>query len=70
MQENKTTEQESLSHFREATNKYGEKIYVPVIDVRDGIVERQLAEQIVKAANRSKYIVYNQYHVSPKKTKS
>ena len=53
--------QETLSHFREATNKFGQVIYVPVVDVRDGIAERMLAEQIIKASNRSKYIVYNQY---------
>lgn len=58
--------QETLSHFREATNKFGQVIYVPVVDVRDGIAERMLAEQIIKASNRSKYIVYNQYHISRK----
>jgi hypothetical protein len=58
--------QEQLSHFREATNKYGHVIYVPVVDVRDGLAERALAKQIIKASNRSKYIVYNQYHVSTK----
>jgi hypothetical protein len=41
-------------------------IYVPVVDVRDGMAERALAEQIIKATNKSKYIVYNQYHVSKK----
>lgn len=58
--------QEPLSHFREAKNKYGQIVYVPVVDVRDGIVERTLAEQIIKASNRSRYIVYNRYHVSKK----
>lgn len=62
--------QETLSHFREATNKFGQVIYVPVVDVRDGIAERMLAEQIIKASNRSKYIVYNQYHISRKKQNS
>lgn len=57
---------EALSHFREAVNKYGQKIYVPVIDVRDGMAERALAEQIIKAANRSRYITFNEYHVSKK----
>ena len=61
--------QEQLSHFREAVNKYGQTIYVPVVDVRDGMAERALAEQIIKAANRSKYIVYNEYHISRKKPK-
>lgn len=60
---------EAFSHYREATNKYGQKIYVPVVDVRDGMAERALAEQIVKAANRSRYITFNEYHVS-KKTKN
>ena len=58
--------QEALSHFREAKNKYGQVVYVPVVDVRDGMAERALAEQIIKASNRSKYIVYNQYHISRK----
>lgn len=59
-------QQEQLSHYRETTDKYGRKIYVPVVDVRDGMAERALAEQILKASNKSKYIVYNQYHVSRK----
>jgi hypothetical protein len=59
-------EKTPLSHFRETTDKYGRKIYVPVVDVRDGLAERALAEQILKASNRSKYINYNQYHVSRK----
>ena len=58
---------ETLSHFRETTNKYGQTVYVPVIDVRDGVAERALAEQIIKAANRSLYISYNEYHISKKK---
>lgn len=58
--------QEPLSHFRETTDKYGRKIYVPVIDVRDGMAERALAEQILKASNQSKYFRYNEYHVSKK----
>jgi hypothetical protein len=62
--------QEQLSHFRETTNKYGQVIYVPVVDVRDGMAERALAEQIIKASNRSKYIVYNQYHISRKNQNS
>lgn len=59
-------QQEQLSHYRETVNKYGQKIYVPVVDVRDGMAERALAEQILKASNQSKYIVYNRYHVSMK----
>lgn len=65
MKEESTTQ--PLSHYRETTNKRGQKIYVPVIDVRDGMAERALAEQVLKAANRSRYMVYNQYHVSRKK---
>jgi len=55
-----------LSHFRETTNKYGVKVYVPVVDVRDGMAERALAMQILKASNQSRYMRYNQYHVSKK----
>lgn len=54
------------SHYRETTNKYGQKIQVPVIDVRDGIAERMLAMSMIKASNRSKYITYNEYHRSHK----
>jgi len=54
------------SHYREATNKYGQKIQVPVIDVRDGIAERMMAMSMIKANNRSKFIVYNEYHRSRK----
>lgn len=58
--------QEQLSHYRETTDKYGRKIAVPVVDVRDGMAERALAEQILKASNQSRYITYNRYHVSMK----
>ena len=54
------------SHYREATNKYGQTIQVPVIDVRDGIAERMIAMSVIKANNRSKYINYNEYHRSHK----
>jgi len=54
------------SHYREATNKYGQIIQVPVVDVRDGIAERMLVMSMIKASNRSKYIVYNEYHRSHK----
>jgi hypothetical protein len=54
------------SHYREATNKYGQKIQVPVIDVRDGVVERMMAMSMIKATNRSKYITYTEYHRSHK----
>lgn len=56
-----------LSHYIQSQDKYGQPVYVPVIDVRDGIAERQLAEQIIRAQNRSRYTNYNQYHISPKK---
>lgn len=58
------------SHYREATNKYGQKIMIPVIDVRDGIAERMVAMQIIKASNRSKYMNYNEYHRSRKTPKT
>lgn len=54
------------SHYREATNSYGQIIRVPVIDVRDGIAQRMLAMQMIKDSNRSKYITYNEYHKSRK----
>lgn len=54
------------SHYRETTNKYGQKIQVPVVDVRDGVAERLVAMSMIKAANRSKYITYNEYHRSHK----
>lgn len=60
-------EQESLSHYIQTTDKYGRPVNIPVIDVRDGIAERMLAESIIKATNRSKYITYNDYHRSYKK---
>lgn len=59
-------EEGKLSHYRVATNKWGQEIKVPVIDVRDGIVERMIAKQMEKASNRSRYIQYNQYHKSYK----
>ena len=58
-----------LSHYIQMTNKYGEPVYIPVVDVRDGVAERALGEQIIKAQNRSKYINYNQYHFSQKQDK-
>jgi hypothetical protein len=54
------------SHYRETTNKYGQIVKVPVIDVRDGIAQRMLAYQMIKESNRSKYINYNEYHKSRK----
>ena len=58
-----------LSHFRETKNKYGQTVYVPVVDVRDGLAERALAMQILKAANKSMYINFSEYHISKKKQK-
>ena len=58
--------QTPLSHYRETTNKYGQIVYVPVVDVRDGMAERALAMQILKASNRSKYMNLTEYHVSRK----
>ncbi len=59
-----------LSHYIQIENKYGQPVFVPVIDVRDGMAERALAEQVIKAQNRSRYINYNQYHISPKQSKT
>lgn len=57
---------EPLSYYITRYDKYGRQINIPVIDVRDGIGERMLAMAIMKATNRSKYITYNEYHVSRK----
>lgn len=54
------------SHYREATNKYGQKIQVPVIDIRDGITERMMATAMSRSSNRSAYIAYTEYHRSYK----
>jgi len=54
------------SHYRETTNKYGQKIQVPVVDVRDGIAERMIGTAMSKSSNRSVYIVYTEYHRSHK----
>ena len=59
-------QQEALSHYITVSDKYGRPVHIPVVDVRDGIGERMLAQAIMKATNKSKYIVYNQYHVSRK----
>jgi len=58
---------EALSYYINAKNKYGQPVNIPVIDVRDGIAERLLAQSILKQSNRSTYINYNDYHVSCKK---
>lgn len=59
--------QHASSHYRETTNRFGEKIMIPVVNVTDGMAERALGMQMIKATNRSKYITYNDYHLSPKK---
>ena len=59
--------EELLSHYRITTNKYGQQRSVPVVDVRDGIAYRLMAYDMIKASNRSKYLNYSNYHVSPKK---
>lgn len=56
-----------LSYYIQTSDQYGMPVNIPVIDVRDGIAERLLGEQIIKAQNKSKYINYNEYHVSRKK---
>lgn len=58
-----------LSYYIQTTNKYGQPVNIPVVDVRDGMAERILGEQIIKAQNKSKYIAFNQYHESPKRNK-
>ena len=58
---------EMLSHYRRWKDRDGMPVNVPVIDVRDGVVETLLARSIEKSSNKSKWINYNQYHVSPKK---
>lgn len=59
-----------LSHYIQTTNKYGQPVNIPVVDVRDGIAERKLAEHFIKSSNRSRFMNYNAYHISPKKPKS
>ena len=59
-----------LSHYRITTNKYGQTIAVPVVDVRDGIAYRMTAYQMIAAGNRSKWLNYNEYHRSHKQYKN
>lgn len=61
-----TPEEGKLSHYLKATNRFDQEINVPVIDVRDGVVERMIASQMIKSSNRSKYINMNEYHRSYK----
>lgn len=62
----KEGEEELFSHYRVVRNKYDQEVGVPVLDVRDGLVYRLIAMQMIKANNRSRYINYNQYHQSRK----
>lgn len=58
-----------LSHSRQTLNKHGELIVVPVIDVRDGIVERMIAKSFLKYSNTSRWISRTEYHIPKRKTK-
>lgn len=58
-----------LSHYREAVTAYGQRVLVPVIDVRDGPAQRAMATQMIKAGNRSLYMNYSHYQLSPKEQK-
>jgi len=62
-----TSEESALSYYIQTSDKYGNPINIPVIDVRDGLAERVLADQLVKASNRSKFINFNEYHISRKR---
>ena len=66
MSKKKYVEGETSSHYIQTKDSYGRPVNIPVVDVRDGIGERMLAQAIMKATNRSKYITYNEYHVSRK----
>jgi len=59
-----------FSHYRVTTNKYGMQVRVPVIDVRDGVVERITALHMESMSKRSKYMNYNEYHRSHKPRKT
>ena len=41
-----------FSHYRVTTNKYGEEIRVPVLDVRDGSSIRGAIKVMTKSSNR------------------
>jgi hypothetical protein len=66
MSKKQYVEGETSSHYIQTKDSYGRPVNIPVVDVRDGIGERMLAMAIMKATNRSKYITYNEYHVSRK----
>jgi hypothetical protein len=65
----KNQQESQLSYYLQTTNKYGQPVNIPVIDVRDGLAERMLGKQFIKSSNRSKYITYNEYHISRKNQK-
>lgn len=58
-------EEGQYSHSLQTSDKYGNPIVIPVIDVRDGIAHREVAEHMLKKSNKakgSKYIkasIYN-----------
>lgn len=65
---NKEGEEELLSHYRIIRDLEGNELGgVPVVDCRDGLAYRMMGEQMIKSNGRSKFINYNQYHLSPKK---
>jgi hypothetical protein len=66
MSKKKYVEGTTSSHYIQTKDSYGRPVNIPVVDVRDGIGERMLAMAIVKASQSSKYIKYNEYHVSRK----
>jgi hypothetical protein len=66
MSKKKYVEGETSSHYIQTKDSYGRPVHIPVVDVRDGIGERMLALAIMKASQSSKYIKYNEYHVSRK----
>lgn len=51
----KETSLKKHSHAIKITPKSKEPFFIPVIDVRDGDVERERARQMVKFSNHSKY---------------
>jgi hypothetical protein len=64
----KNKQEDQLSYYIQTTNRFGQPVNIPVIDVRDGLAERLLGEQFIKSSNRSKYMSYNEYHISRKQT--
>lgn len=52
----------TLSHFRFSKNKYGERIMVPVIDVRDGDEARRIAYSMIKSSKSNSFFKQNAYN--------